>query len=83
MDEDGVLLLEPREDFDLALIGIVRRFNSEFAPYSESKVLEILARQMADDEDPELAAREHYEFNIVGGWVGEGTPAFLLDDELG
>lgn len=81
MDED-VLLLEPRDRFDAALIGIVRRFNSSFALYSESKVLEILAEDAeADgDEDPETSALEHYEFNIVGGWVGEGTPAFLMDE---
>lgn len=76
------MLLEPREDFDPALLGFWRQFNREFAIYSESKVLDILAAQFADDEDPELAAREWYEFNIAGGWVGEGTPAFLMDDEI-
>lgn len=80
MDDDGVLMLEPRADFDPALIGIVRQFNREFAVYSESKVLEILANQFADDEDPDLAAREFYEFNIAGAWVGEATPAFLMDE---
>lgn len=77
--DDEILLLEPRETFDAALIGIVRRFDSEFALYSERKVLEALMAEMADDEDAELAAREHYEYNILGGWVGPGTPAFLIE----
>ena len=66
--------------FDPALLGIGRRFNATFAVYDEHKVLSIVEAGLTD-LDPEdnswEIAREHYEFNIVGAWVGEGTPAFV------
>ena len=72
MNENGdydILLMEPQEQFNPCLVGIVERFNSVFVVYSKKCILEI-------------AALEHYSFNIVGGWVGDGTPAFMLDEEV-
>ena len=44
--------------------------------YSVEKVLEILmTRDGMSYED----AREFYEFNIVGAYVGTGTPVFVED----
>jgi hypothetical protein len=74
--------MEPRETFDPCIIGVVRRFNDRFVLYSHSCVIEALVEPDDDsDQDPREAALEHFEFNIVGGWVGETTPGFLEDDE--
>lgn len=80
---EEILLMEPREIFDKCLVGIVERFNHTFVLYSRKAVLEALAED-ADDDDPDyppdVSAQEYYSFNVVGGWVGDGTPAFLIDD---
>lgn len=86
MNENGdyeILLMEPQEQFNPCLVGIVERFNSVFVVYSKKCILESLAAEMDPDPDypPDIAALEHYSFNIVGGWVGDGTPAFMLDEE--
>ena len=75
---EAALFLEPREQFDKAIIGTGRRFSDEFVVYSEPDVIAALVDEMEEtDEDRETSAREHFEFNIVGGWSGEGTPAFV------
>ena len=59
-----------------ALIGTGRQFTQELMVYSVEKVLEILmTRDGMSYED----AREFYEFNIVGAYVGTGTPVFVED----
>lgn len=78
-----VVLLDPADVFDPAIVGIARRFTDYFALYDESVILERLAEDFADaaretEEDPWAIAREHYEVNVIGGWVGEATPAFLI-----
>ena len=61
-----------------ALIGTGRQFTQELMVYSVEKVLEILmTRDGMSYED----AREFYEFNIVGAYVGAGTPVFVEDDD--
>lgn len=77
MDEyvDEYLRLEPREDFDACIVGVSRRFNDTVLLYSTQKILDMLVAQGMEPED----ADEHFEFNIVGGWLGSGTPIFLLD----
>lgn len=75
---DGLLVMEPRVVYDKCIVGVARRFNTEFLVYDEAMVLAAIeAEADPDDADPELTAREHYEFNVVGGWVGEATPAFV------
>lgn len=80
MDEyvDEYLRLEPREDFDPCIVGVGRRFNDTVLIYSTQKILDMLVAQGMDPEE----ADEHFEFNIVGGWLGSGTPIFLLDSLL-
>ena len=76
---EEALFLEPRSQFDPCIVGFGRRFSDQFVVYDEGLVIAALAAEVEpdDDEDPEETAREHFEYNIVGGWVGEGTPAFL------
>lgn len=77
---DQPLALEPRTQFDGAILGWARRFNSEFLVYDERRVLDALVADAdPSEEEPELAAREWFDFNILGAWVGEGTPAFLYE----
>lgn len=83
-NENDILLMEPRADFDECVIGVVQRFHSVFALYSTKCVLEVLARDAPDDDPdypPDLSAREYFEFNTVGAWVGEATPGFLMDED--
>lgn len=70
-EEDPDLLF--CDGFDEALIGVVTRFGIEpVAAYDREKIIEILMRDMTRDE-----AEEFFSYNIIGGWVGERTPAFI------
>lgn len=42
------------------------------ACYDRAKCIEILMRDMSHEE-----AEEYFEFNVIGGYVGERTPMFL------
>jgi hypothetical protein len=62
------------DGFDDALIGIGQRFNAYFLVYDVTKVIETLvARDGMSYED----AREFFDVNVVGAWVGEATPCFV------
>ena len=60
-----------------ALIGTGWQFIQALMVYSVKKVLEIL---MARDGMSYEEAREFFEFNIVGAYVGPGTPVFVEDE---
>jgi hypothetical protein len=62
------------DGFDEAIIGEVIRFSDRFLIYDHKKVIEILMRDMSEED-----ALEYWSFNQVGAWVGEGTPAFLME----
>lgn len=61
------------DGLDEAIIGIDD--GSMRLIYSKSKCIEILCREM-DEED----ALEHFNYNIAGGYVGEKTPIWCIDD---
>jgi len=69
---EELLFLDPPE-YDAAIVGIGHRFNNTFLIYDLAKVLAIL---QSWGMSPEIA-REFFDFNIVGAWVGDQTPAFL------
>ena len=89
-EEDPDLLF--LDGVDNALIGLMHRFGMEpVALYNRQKVIDILMydfsqgkENVTDDEDGELdlwqMAEEHFEFNIIGAWVGDRTPAFAIMD---
>ena len=63
------------DGFEGAYIGILYRFsNDALACYDRDKCIDILMKRdgMTLDE-----AEEFFEFNVIGSWVGEGTPCFL------
>ena len=72
MEEEPKLL--KADGFDDAIIGVATQFDRQFIVYYYDKVIMILRR---DTEMSEEEAVEYYEFNIVGSYVGESTPAFL------
>jgi hypothetical protein len=88
---DGLLLLEPRSEFDQCILGVAERFNDRFVLYSRKCIIDQLTMdeetsvaaesEACPDCDPREAAYEHYSFNILGSFVGETTPGFLVDDE--
>jgi len=78
--EDDELLFA--DGFDDCICGVVRGFvGSEGVVnrvlYDESAVLNKLASEMEGSEDERMTdAIEHFEFNIVGAYVGPRTPMF-------
>lgn len=78
-DHEGVLFAD---GFEEALIGYVERFTGSegriaVALYDRRKCIEILMQQGMGLED----AVEHFEFNVIGAYVGEYTPAFATIPE--
>ena len=63
------------DGFEAAFIGIIERCGQvPIYCYDYEKALEVLMeRDGMERED----AIEFMEFNVVGAWVGQGTPAFL------
>lgn len=84
-NEDAIIF----DDLDDAIIGMAERINlGPVVAYDVEKIIEILMKDMevdvADLEEGESIenrqyqmAYEHFEFNIKGGWLGEGTPVFI------
>lgn len=94
MDKYPDEVLKFADGLDDAIIGIdVNSFNAKpRIVYSISKCIDILAKDMevskSDLEKGETMrdkkyelAREHFEYNVSGGYVGEDTPIWV-DDEL-
>ena len=70
-----LMMLEPREIYDKAIVGVVERINLTAFCYDTQEILNILAEpeyRMTPEE-----AIEHFEFNIRGSYVGEHSPVFL------
>jgi len=63
------------DGFDSALVGVVRQFTKTVALYNYDACVEIL---MSRDEMTQEDAIEFMEYNVVGAWVGENTPAFVV-----
>jgi len=62
------------EGLEKAFIGMSFRFGQEpIACYDFDKIIEILI----EDGMSEEGAVEYFDYNIIGGWVGDYTPCFL------
>jgi len=68
--EDEVLIAD---GFDDAIIGIDS--NSMRLIYSVSKCIEILSKDMDEEE-----AVEYFDFNVRGSYDGEKTPIWCIDN---
>lgn len=75
LDQAQSLLLEPRELFDAALIGITEGGKGpDVAVYDTAKCIDALAKQNNWDYEE---AEEFFNFNTLGAYVGEETPVFV------
>jgi len=64
------------DGFDEAIIGVASDMNVPVRlVYSVKKCIEILMRDMNYE-----TAREHFDYNVSGGYVGEQTPIWCNDD---
>jgi len=83
--EDAVPEAMLMEGHDNALIGYIERFGSEpVACYDYNVVIRNLMNEFYGHEEEQEAyeaAIEWYQYNMIGAWVGEGTPCFLLKPE--
>jgi hypothetical protein len=70
-DFEGPLFID---EFDAAFVGFGWQFNTgPISVYNQDLVMEILMEDGTSEED----ALDHFNFNIIGGYVGERTPIFL------
>jgi hypothetical protein len=66
------------DGLDEALVGVARRCGQPtLAVYDYEKCVECFVGQGMSHED----AIEWMEFNVVGAWLGEGTPIWLCRPE--
>ena len=74
--EEELLFLgehDERKRFEPAILGIAHRFGMQpIVTYDYRKVIDIFAEDMSHEE-----AQEYFDFNVIGAWVGEGTPIFI------
>ena len=61
------------DGFDDAIIGVAQQFNIMSVAYNRDKCIEILMKDM-----DQLEAIEYFEVNVIGSYVGEHTPTFIL-----
>ena len=70
-----IVLLQPREQFDEALVGYVERCGQDpVACYDYEQTIEAL---LSDGMDKE-GAEEWFQYNIINSWSGTRTPCFLF-----
>ena len=80
------LLLEPREVYDKALVGVTddpqdhwpRKARRHVAVYDADSCIEAIMDWLECDY---TGACEWFGFNTSGAWVGEGTPTFRHSEE--
>ena len=60
------------DGFDEAILGIAQRCGERFVVYDQAKVIEVLQRDCSEED-----ALDWYEYNMVGAWVGDATPAYV------
>ena len=76
---DEALLMEPRSEYDGCIVGIGYRYSDgPLAIYSVDRVLAVLQANGMDSEE----AGEWFDFNVIGGWNGPGTPIYVRESEM-
>lgn len=76
-DDESVVFLEP-ESCDMAILGVAREFGRPpRIAYSVSRLLAVFRSDGMDHEE----AREYFEFNTAGAYLGEHTPVFVEDGD--
>ena len=76
-DEKGFMLADGLE---AAFVGLVDRFGKPpIACYDYDLVIQSFIEEGMTEEE----AIEHFEYNVIGAWVGERTPCYLRRMPLG
>jgi len=83
---DGVVLLEPRDVYDKAIIGFTddpkdhwdRTTKTVVAVYSIERVIDALMQEEGWDFEESMS---WFYYNIEGSWIGEGTPTFMSEQD--
>lgn len=72
--DDDLLFVDPAS-FDEAIIGVADPSpgREQSVVYDREAVIDVLEREGMSREE----AEEHFQFNIVGAWVGDRTPIFV------
>ncbi len=74
LGDNEAIVMEPRCDYDQCIIGVGHRFASgPLAVYSIPAVLAVLEGWGMSEEE----ADEYFRFNVLGAWLGDGTPVFV------
>ena len=61
------------DGFEEAIIGVgCQACGTPLVIYDSAKCIEVLHNQMSEEE-----AREFFEYNVTGGYVGENGPIFM------
>jgi len=73
--EDNMLFLgTSKGEFDDCMVGVANQFGRPpVVAYDYDKMIEVLMKDGMTYEE----AVEYFDFNIIGGWVGEYTPVFI------
>jgi len=62
------------DGYDACIVGVAERFGvGPVAAYDYDAIIEKLVAGGLTYDD----AVEHFEFNIIGAWVGDNTPIFV------
>ena len=77
-DGEGPLFADGLDD---AILGVSRRFG-QATPLVAYDYGRVISTPMERDGMGREEAEEFFEFNIIGSWVGDGTPLFVSLAEL-
>lgn len=85
VEEQGLLVLEPRNTFDRAIIGITSTPDDHWPRQTDTacvvySIPGCIAALMEDEGCDYEEAWEFISYNTMNAWMGEGTPTF--EDEI-
>ena len=71
---EGLIGMLQMDGYDDCVLGTVTRFGMpSVLCYDLHKVIAKMVADGMDDEE----AHEYFNYNMLGAWVGDGTPAFI------
>ena len=65
----------------LFLLLLILHYHLEYHPVYLYNLSKIIQKLMTRDGMGLESAHEYFEFNMLGSWVGPGTPAFFYPKE--
>ena len=74
LEDNEALLMDPQDQFNSCIVGTGYLFHhGPVAVYDIGKVIAVFVAEGMTEEE----AQEYFEFNVIGGWGGDGTPIFV------